>query len=91
MRSARTNIKSTGLSTDPNSREPKPSEGRFVLCVRNKNYSASLGFRKIYQLIWDDVATKHRQLRVIDESGENYLYPEEYFIPIKLPSITGKP
>jgi hypothetical protein len=66
------------------SREPT-SRTRFVLCVRNKKYPASLELRKVYQLLRDDVATKHRQVRVIDESGEDYLYPEEYFVPIKLP------
>ena len=41
--------------------------------------------RKIYESIPDPGAAKHNQIRVIDESGEDYLYPEEYFIPVTLP------
>jgi hypothetical protein len=58
---------------------------RFVVCVRNEGYAASLEVRKIYELIPDDEAEKHGQLRVIDESGEDYLFPEEYFRVIELP------
>ncbi len=58
---------------------------RFVLCVRNKEYPASLEVRKVYCLLSDEQASKRRQVRVIDESGEDYLYPQEYFVPIKLP------
>lgn len=89
MGSARRNTKSSGLSTEK-SGPPKTSEARFVLCVRNKDFPASLELRKVYQLLRDDVATKHRQVRVIDESGEDYLYPEEYFVPIKLPPVAEK-
>ncbi len=80
MGSARRNIKSNGLSSSP-----KAGAARFALCVRNKNYPASLEVRKVYRLLPDEQAFKHRQVRVIDESGEDYLYPEEYFVPIKLP------
>jgi hypothetical protein len=66
------------------------SGARFVLCVRNKDYPASLELRKVYQLLPDDRAMKHHQMRVIDESGEDYLYPEEYFVPIKLPPVAEK-
>jgi hypothetical protein len=90
MGSARRNTKSSGFSTEPKVREPKTSEARFVLCVRNKDYPASLELRKVYQLLPDDAATRHRQVRVIDESGEDYLYPEEYFVPIKLPPVAEK-
>jgi hypothetical protein len=58
---------------------------QFVVCVGNKHYPASLELRKVYRLLKDEHASRHRQVRVIDESGEDYLYPEEYFIPIKLP------
>lgn len=80
MGSARRNIKSSGLSA-----ESKKAEGRFVLCIENTDYAASLERRKVYQVLNDRQASKHGQLRVIDESGEDYLYPQEYFIPIKLP------
>ena len=56
----------------------------FVSCVGNKGYAASLELRKIYQVIPDQTAARHQQLRVIDESGEDYLYPEDYFVPVHL-------
>jgi hypothetical protein len=46
--------------------------------VNNKDYPASLELRKLYQVVADEAAAKHHQLRVIDESGEDYLYPQEY-------------
>ena len=58
---------------------------RLVLCLRNKGYEASLERRKIYQVLPDQDAARHGQLRVIDESGEDYLYPEKFFAPITLP------
>ena len=60
-------------------------EAQFVVCVKNKQYGASLELRKLYQVVADDGAAKHGQLRVIDESGEDYLYPESYFATIRLP------
>jgi hypothetical protein len=53
--------------------------------VRNTGYPASLELRKLYRLFNDGQASRHHQVRVIDESGEDYLYPEEYFVPVKLP------
>ncbi len=63
----------------------KRNEARFVLCVENQDYPASLERRKVYEVLADQQASKHGQMRVIDESGEDHLYPQEYFIPIKLP------
>lgn len=60
----------------------------FMICVDNHGYEASLEVRKIYEVIADRLAEKHRQLRVIDESGEDYLYPADYFSPVRLPSET---
>jgi hypothetical protein len=89
MGSAPKNTRSSGLSTEKPG-VPKTSGARFVLCVRNKDYPASLELRKVYQVLADDRATKHHQIRVIDESGEDYLYPEDYFVPIKLPPVAEK-
>jgi len=58
---------------------------QLVLCLRNRGYEASLERRKLYQVIPDPNAQKHGQLRVIDESGEDYLYPASFFALIKLP------
>jgi len=63
----------------------KRAERNFVVCVSNKAYPASLEVRKVYQSIPDDEAAKRHHVRVIDESGEDYLYPEQYFVPIQLP------
>lgn len=66
------------------------SEPRFVVCVKNKDYAASLELRKLYQVVADEVAAELHQIRVIDESGEDYLYPEEYFVPVQLPQSAEK-
>jgi hypothetical protein len=58
---------------------------RFVVCVQNEDYPASLELWKIYRMLPDEKASRHKLVRVIDESGEDYLYPETYFVPIKLP------
>jgi hypothetical protein len=58
---------------------------QFVVCLRNKGYEVSLERRKIYQVLPDPEAAKHKQIRVIDESGEDYLYPQSFFAPIELP------
>jgi hypothetical protein len=68
----------------------KRNELRFVVCVKNKSYAASLELRKLYQVVADETAAKLHQIRVIDESGEDYLYPEEYFVPVQLPQSAEK-
>jgi hypothetical protein len=68
----------------------KRSETTFAVCVNNKGYPASLELRKLYQVIPDEQAAKLRQIRVVDESGENYLYPEQYFAPVQLPQDTER-
>jgi len=67
--------------------EPQP---RFVVCVKNKDYPASLELRKLYQVVDDPAAAKHHPLRVTDKSGEDYLYPEGYFVPVQLPEAAEK-
>jgi hypothetical protein len=61
------------------------SRRQLVLCLRNDGYEVSLERRKIYQVIPDRDAKAHGQLRVVDESGEDYLYPAELFAPVSLP------
>jgi hypothetical protein len=62
----------------------KRSDPKFVVCVKNEGYGASLELRKLYQLVFDDAAGKLHQIRVIDESGEDYLYPESYFVSVQV-------
>ncbi len=57
---------------------------RFALCIENRD-SEDLEKRKIYQVLPDQNAEKEGYLRVIDESGEDYLYPQSYFVLIQLP------
>jgi hypothetical protein len=56
----------------------------FVVCIRNEEYQASLELRKIYEVLEDADGAKHQLLRVIDEEGEDYLYPASWFVPIEL-------
>jgi hypothetical protein len=62
-----------------------PSKRRFVVCVKNEGYAVSLERRKIYVSIEDEKAKAHGLVRVIDESGEDYLYPQKMFLAISLP------
>ena len=63
----------------------KTSAKHFVVCLRNKGYEVSLERRKIYQVLPDAEAAKHGLVRVVDESGEDYLYPKGFFAAIELP------
>lgn len=58
---------------------------QFAVCIANEGYPASLELRKIYRTVPDEKAAQHKLVRVIDESGEDYLYPERFFVPIELP------
>ncbi len=59
---------------------------RFVLCVRNGSYRASLQPRKIYRVLEDVKAEGHGLLRVVDDTGEDYLFPADFFVPIEVPA-----
>lgn len=63
----------------------KAQARQLVICVANDGYAASLEKRKIYVTLRDAAADKHNMLRIIDESGEDYLYPKAFFRPIALP------
>jgi hypothetical protein len=63
---------------------------QLVVCVDNEGYAASLEKRKIYVALRDPAAEKHDLLRVIDESGEGYLYPKGFFRAIALPQAIRK-
>ena len=85
MASAAKSSKSNGSSIDL-----KSHEHRFMICVRNDDHPASLELRKLYQFVRDSKASKVRLVRIIDESGEDYLYPEDYFVAVKLPQSVGR-
>ena len=63
----------------------KTSGIRLVICLKNKGYDVSLERRKIYQVLPDPRAAKHGLIRVVDESGEDYLYPQSFFASIEPP------
>jgi hypothetical protein len=62
----------------------------FMICVRNDEHAASLELRKLYELVPDPKASRLHLVRVIDESGQDYLYPEDYFVAVKLPQSVGR-
>jgi len=61
------------------------AQRELVVCVKNEGYEVSLERRKIYVSIADEPAQNRKLIRVIDESGEDYLYPRKMFVPISLP------
>jgi hypothetical protein len=64
--------------------------GNLVVCINNEGYAVSLEKRKIYLALRDEQAEKRGLLRIIDESGEDYLYPKALFRPIALPQGVKK-
>jgi hypothetical protein len=68
----------------------KTAAKQLVVCVNNNGYSASLEKRKIYIALRDTEAAGHGLLRIIDESGEDYLYPKVLFRAIALPQAVKK-
>ena len=58
---------------------------KFAVCINNAEYPASLELHKIYRIIPDEDAAVDGDLRVIDESGEDYLYPADWFVFVQLP------
>ena len=63
---------------------------RFLLCVNNQAYPASLELQKVYKAIPDDEAAARKFVRIVDESGTDYLYPEKFFVQIPLPPNGAK-
>lgn len=63
---------------------------QFVICINNGEYAGTLELRKVYELLKDPSAEKRNYLRVIDESGEDYLYPRSWFVPVAVPASVGE-
>jgi hypothetical protein len=66
-------------------KHPKKTPRTFAVCICNEGYPAALELHKIYVVLADADATRDGDMRVQDESGEDYLYPADWFVPIKLP------
>jgi hypothetical protein len=79
-RASRRTVAST--RADFAARTNRAAAKQFAVCVRNDGYKASLELRKIYEVLDDAFGEKHDFVRVIDESGEDYLYPTEYFVRV---------
>jgi hypothetical protein len=67
--------------------EKKTLSRRFAVCVQNKGYEASLERNKIYVVLPDREAEKDDDIRVIDESGEDYLYPADWFVAVEVSKV----
>jgi len=63
----------------------KKHQTHFAVCMKNAGYPASLERHKIYRVMPDEEAAAEGDIRVVDESGEDYLYPAEWFAELKLP------
>jgi hypothetical protein len=68
----------------------KEKEIRFAVCVNNADYPASLELHKIYRVLPDEDAEADGDMRVVDESGEDYLYSADYFVLVELPKAVEK-
>ena len=63
----------------------KPAISQFAICVETAEYPASLEQHKLYRVLPDEEAAEDGDVRIIDESGDDYLYPAEYFVVIEIP------
>ena len=79
------NSRSSGSSSGRSRRAPTRDATSYVLCVKNDGYPASLDLGKLYCCLRDPDAERHSMRRVVDESGEDYLYPRDWFIEVRLP------
>ena len=59
---------------------------QFAICIHNGEYAGTLELRKVYEILEDSAAAKRNFVRVIDESGEDYLYPQSWFVPVAVPA-----
>jgi hypothetical protein len=89
--------KSSGNDMSTRPRKPRRRQAvTVVVCVENSRYPASLELPKIYRVLTDQDAAREGDLRVVDESGEDYLYPAEWFAAVEVPrrvraSLLGRP
>jgi hypothetical protein len=63
---------------------------KFAICINNKDYPISLELHKIYRIVPDEEAEAEGDVRVVDESGEDYLFPTDYFLLLALPASVTK-
>jgi hypothetical protein len=63
------------------------SKHSFAICIKNTDYEVSLELRKLYEILPDAKSETLGMVRVVDESGDDYLYPQTFFIPLSLPAV----
>ena len=89
-------LESSAMLTDGTIYEPYLSQDHpvsdpvFAVCLQNDGYTVSLERYKIYRVLPDEEALEDHELRIVDESGEDYLYPDTWFAPIELPQAVEK-
>jgi hypothetical protein len=88
--SARPATGKTARSRQTSTNRKPPTNQTYAVCVRNDDYPASLELRKLYRVLEDDFAGEHGLIRVVDESGEDYLYPSDFFVQVDLPAAIQK-
>jgi len=71
-------------------RKPQAAAPQFAVCIDNSGYPASLELHKIYRVLRDEEAAQDGDLRVVDESGEDYLYPARNFLVVALPKAVER-
>lgn len=71
------------------SKQPAADQ-RFVVCIRNDDYEMDLALHKIYAVLPDASAERSGWIRIVDETGEDYLYPEKFFQTIRVSQSLGK-
>jgi hypothetical protein len=78
--------KSSARGTSSSRSGSRPRARRFAVCIRNAGYEASLERNKIYVVIPDEAAERDGDLRVVDESGEDYLFDADRFVAVEVPA-----
>jgi hypothetical protein len=81
--------KSGARRTSTRAARPRPRVARFVVCIENTGYEASLERSKIYVVVPDEAAEREGDLRVGDESGEDYLVAADRFVAVDVPAAVG--
>jgi hypothetical protein len=70
--------------------EAESTQPRFAVCINNSTYPDDLKVRTVYQVLLDDSAARSNFIRVVDETGEDYLYPADYFVFVDVPPDAAK-
>ena len=63
---------------------------KYVMCIDNKEYPIDLTLHKVYRVLPDEMGEKHGRVRIMDDSGEDYLFSAKYFVPVELPEAAER-